>query len=364
MAGDARRAKWALEAHAQPHAISTPAGLYPLHVAAIQGHVQVAQVLMDAQANPSSLDTARGLSPLSMACLGGHREVVNLLLCHHVPLDGPEGDGACPLLHAAYRNFPDICEVLLDAGASPHVTYACSFEPWRVREVQSRKLVNYDWQPVVCGEHRGGVKLDLLRVEGVTALHLAAWHGSTRLCASLIEAHARPSVIDTLERSPLMFAAERGCVEVTSLLVERNASFMADGEGHTAASLAARAGHANVITVLLDTHECEVNMVPWAGGPTMLHMAVYHRQTGVVITLLERRADSNAKLQPGGVTALMLAALRGSSDICQQLLTYQADVNEADVEGASAWLRAALAGRNEVCRLLATYGATEDAREN
>ena len=73
-----------------------------------------------------SKDSAGAISPLSLACLSGQASLVQLLLCASAAMDGPEGHGGAPLLHAAYKNFAKICEILLDAGASPHVAFTQS----------------------------------------------------------------------------------------------------------------------------------------------------------------------------------------------------------------------------------------------
>lgn len=357
MAGDARRVKWSLEAHADPNAVTASVRVRPLHICALQGHVKAARLLIEYEADLAATDTKLGCTPLSAAALAGHREMAGLLISAGAPLDGPEADGAAPLLHAATKNFADVAELLISAGADVNVARRASADPVRVREELDYRNLDGDWQSVLRGT--GRALLDPLKVEGVTPLHVAAWHGSARICAGLLQAGARPASVDLLLRAPLMFAADRGHAEATTLLLERKAAVGANNDGHTAATLAARSGHAAIVRLLLELGGIDANFVAWAGGPTMLHVAAFHGKGGCATLLCEHDADVAAALDPGGLCPLMLAAQQGHVDICRELLGRGAAVNEVDDEGRSAWAHAAGAGRFEVCHLLAGFGASE-----
>jgi len=232
-----------------------------------------------------------------------------------------------------------------------------SLEQARVQEQVSRRNARADWRPVLYGTGRH--LEEPLKVEGVTPLHIAAWNGSVRICEALLSVGARHGCVDVLLRSPLMLAGERGHSEVTTLLLESQAAIGANAEGHSAATLAARAGHAAILRLLLDCSVVDANFVSWAGGPTMLHLAAQFGRGGCVALLCEHQADVGAPLDPGGLCPLMLAADRGHPDICQELIARGAPMDEVDDEGRTAWVHAAAAGRYEVCHLLSGFGACE-----
>ncbi|CAK9115315.1 unnamed protein product [Durusdinium trenchii] len=353
--GDIRLAGWALERH-NPDA-EAKKGWTALHLAAAGGHQDIARALLKQQAQ---VDQAMPVSALSLACLTGKRDVVELLISALAQLDGPDGNGGAPLLHAAYKNRLPICQLLLDSDASAQVSFgpagASRLAP--VRRLRGEGGEGSPrWQEVLC--ESGFTRLEELQYcEGITALHLAAWHGNASLCLALLDAHARPNAQDSVGRTAISLAAQRGHLQSTMLLLEHRAQPQtADATGSTAVGWAAKMGQKPVVELLLE--KMSIDFVPWLGAPTMLHLAAYHGRQGVVAMLLAQHANTDVSLQPGGIRPLMVAAFQGSAEICQLLISSHAHVNQKDEEGATAWQYAALAGHDQVCELLVTFGAVE-----
>lgn len=357
MAGDARRVKWSLQATADPNADAPPVRFKPLHVCAAQGHTHAAQVLIDYEADVGASDNRMGLTPLSMACLAGHREAVRLLICSEAPLDPKEGSGSTPLIHATFKNFADICELLVCSQADVNAAMRQSAAPVRIREALANQNDQGDYMRVLEGSGRALV--EPMRVEGIAPLHLAAFHGSLRMCMCLLDNGARHGTTDVLLRSAIMFAGERGHVEVTSLLLECNAALGANLDGHSAATLATRSGHVGVVEILLSHGVVNPNFATWVGGPMMIHVASFHGRYACAALLCEEEADVDVPLEPDGVCPLMLAASRDHKDVVHLLLKYGATVNDVTAEGKTAWLYAAESGHFCVCNVLSSYGAAE-----
>lgn len=350
--GDVRKASWALE----QHEVGDGKGWSALHLSAAGGHQEVARMLLRkrAEVNPKGLS----VSPLSLACLSGKSSVVELLICSLAKLDGPDQNGGAPLLHAAYKNRMPICQLLLDSGANPQVSFqqsnACLLAP----PGRPANETAHHWQEVL-HDASGIARLeDLHFCQGITALHLAAWHGNATLCTLLLDANAPPNAQDVFARTSLCFAAQRGHREATATLLARKAhSESADWIGHTAASWAAKMGQKDIVQLLLDV--IHPDFVPWFGAPSMLHVAAYHRRMAVVACLLAQHANLEVTLQPGALRPLMVAAFQGSVEICQLLLSHHADVNQKDEQGTTAWQYAALSGHEKTCDLLVAFGASE-----
>lgn len=88
----------------------------PLHVAALKGHVQVAEFLIQRGADVNA-DDVDGWTPLHIAALKGHNDVIKLLLQNHAEVDAGESEGWTALHIAAKGNHPEVVTTLIDAGA-------------------------------------------------------------------------------------------------------------------------------------------------------------------------------------------------------------------------------------------------------
>jgi len=97
-------------------------GYSPLMCAAIQGHLEVCQVLLEAGADPLATDNS-GCNAMHMAARSGKTEVVRMLSANKQLIDAKNERGCTPLISAVYSHL-EVCEVLLKAGANPLATDA------------------------------------------------------------------------------------------------------------------------------------------------------------------------------------------------------------------------------------------------
>jgi ankyrin repeat protein len=167
-----------------------------------------------------------------------------------------------------------------------------------------------------------GVDVNASQVDGMTALHWAAYHDELQVAKSLIKAGANTKAENRYAVTPLSLAATNGNTEMVELLL---------GAG------------ADPNTVL-------------RGGETALMTAARTGRTGPVKALLARGAEVNAKDRKGQ-TALMWAAADGHAEVVEALLAAGAEFRSALPSGFTPLLFAAREGRLEVVRVLLKAGA-------
>ena len=119
-------------------------------------------------------------------------------------------------------------------------------------------------------------------------------------------------------RTPLHFAAERGLIEIVSILLSMGAKKdTADDIGRTALHLAAKHGHIDIVTMLLRAG-ANKDVTDFQGN-TPLHTAVFYCQTKIINTLLQAGANANTTNEHGN-TPLHNAAAFCSAEVVNMLL--------------------------------------------
>lgn len=121
------------------------------------------------------------------------------------------------------------------------------------------------------------------------------------------------------------------------------------------AESAARSGDIAQLKILLQS-DPELVFARLDINETLLHMAARAGHADVVELLLTNKADANAK-DFNGATPLDEAATHGPKDVAQLLLAQGADVNAADNAGWTALHRAAEEGQRDIAELLVAAGA-------
>ena len=239
---------------------------------------------------------------------------------------------------------------------------------------------------------RGGASAEATDADGVTPLQLAALEGHVGVCSALIgEGRAAAGAADAHRRTPLHFAAEEGHAAVVTLLVTHGSPVSAaDCDGMTPLHLAAEKRHAHVAARLLD-HRASTSAAT-AKHATPLHLASRAGDLAVVALLLEHGAsveatDTNGDTPlhqaatPGvarlllehhapvrrrsrwGDTPLHAAAWLGEASVLEQLLDWDAHVDEASAGDArqTPLHLAAWRGQLDAARLLCQRGAAVGA---
>lgn len=387
------------------------AGVKPLAIAAEHGHAEIARLLIDAGADvnePGMLGP-----PIIDAASNGHADVVQLLLERGADPHVTYMADATLLAVAAEANQPAVVPILLKAGVDPNKPGSRERTPiiWAAENGNLQMIRDL---------LAGGAAVDPppetrtitdLTKETGSALTFAAKEGHADIVAELLKAGADPTWVDRQGRTAyewakknkhdgvlaalraagaikhegtsladLLAAAEAGDVNGVRKAIQAGvdvngvdkAVFDEDARGAVAGGLpalvlAARAGHGEVVRLLLE-HGAKIDELSqnWKGGrrPALTfaaeagHISVVQQLLDAGATVTLPGQEYNGKTG----TALHYAARSGHADIVRLLLSRGADAN--DKSGGEMPLHAAARnGHLEAIKALVDGGAKIESKE-
>jgi len=226
------------------------------HVLAANSHIRALHQVLEAVEwiHVESSDKY-GRTPLSVAAELGVIASVSFLVAHGADVGSLDHRGFTPLYWAIARGQTSSVHCLLRAKSDLSI------------RAKWRGVRGYNSLLVACREGHLDIARTLLEeradikseVGGISSLHLAAREARSDIVALLLaymaEAGARESTI--LQRTPLMYAAESGCLAGVSLLVAAKAKYdRKDTRGWTCIDYCrAGAASAHVSNAILDVFD-------------------------------------------------------------------------------------------------------------
>ncbi|HET9705165.1 MAG TPA: ankyrin repeat domain-containing protein [Vicinamibacterales bacterium] len=321
---------------------TTRLGTYtPLYLASQQGHAKVIQALVKAGADLKA-GTPNGTTPLMVAAASGDVDSVRTLLDHGAEINGRDGvRWQTPVMYAAANNRAAVIELLASKGADLTLTS-------KVSDLAnlSREGAGFGGNPQVPGGPRP--------VEGQGApARRAPMPGIDRNYSlnELIVAHGG--------LTPLLYAVRQGFDESTAALLKAGADVnkASAGDGTPPLLMAIINGHFDIAKTLID-HGADVTVTSAQGvGPLFAVLniewapkALYpqpqaHKQQklsylDLMKVLIDKGADVNARVK-------MKVWYSG----------YSFDLSGVDEIGASVFWRAAYASDIAAMKLLVANGA-------
>ncbi|RYZ11652.1 MAG: ankyrin repeat domain-containing protein [Comamonadaceae bacterium] len=151
------------------------------------------------------------------------------------------------------------------------------------------------------------------RIQGRTAMHVAALNNEPSMVERLTAARADPDLPDDGGKSPLLHACLHGLSHSVRVLLDSPGVDAGQGDlhGFTPLMAAASNGHGDIVRQLLSTHAFLAFDVD-RQGRSALHWAAAAGHENVVAALLANDlVDVDAQDEPLGRTALMLAIQKG-----------------------------------------------------
>ncbi len=366
--GHAGTARLLLEAGANPGATTRNGAYTPLHLASQSGNASIVRDLLAAGADPNAPTSTGSAVPLHFAAASGSGETVTALINGGADVDAVDDAwGQTPLMFAASYNRIDAMRALIENGANVGITSKvvdiqaraqsdrldrqrrnqamqgetppntrpaardktaeeqkaeaeqrlATLEQMAQRESEGRMIE--EPEPLSYGELVGGQG-------GLTALLHATREGHKEATALLLEAGADIDQVSAGDHtSPILMALINGNFDLAMDLFERGAN------GDLASD-----GGATPLFAVINTH--------WAPKSRYPQQHAYTQQNAdylaVMRTLLEGGVDPNQRLEKH-----------------LWYVSYNFDLLQIDMKGATPFWRAAYSLDIEAMRLLVAFGA-------
>lgn len=345
-----------------------------------------------AHAAPCGVTTGKSASTLLLyfARTGDARNV-RCLLDNGADANAANSAGVTALMSAAGAGRAEVVRVLLEKGAEVNAVA----QDGTTAQILASRNGHADIVRLLTG--KGGRAADGLPCDSRTSesmpipLLYSAGFGDTKNLTCLLDNGANVNTInDKTGSTALMVAARAGNANAVRLLIERGADVNAvDKEGGTALKNAARIGHTDVVRVLLEKG-ADVNAVTQDSLTVRILAARKDKELAGIVRLLMEHGAQLDIASPGGVpaqdsaaghhneiaaspcdtriseasfpTPLLYSTRNGDIKNLRCLLEHGADVNAMDNKtGYSALMVAGLSDQAEAARLLIEKGANINA---
>ena len=205
-------------------------------------------------------------------------------------------------------------------------------------------------------------ELDIQDKSGKTALMTACDHMHKELVGLLLSKGADPNLKDNQLNTVLHFAARNGSLEMTQMLIDKNAAITSNSDDLTPLHLATRTAKGNIeLTLLLINKGADINHKSKITGETPLLNAML-AGNDQLIDLLVLNGANTIDRDKYNVTTYMLAAKSNKLKMIYDLSGKGMQVNEKAEDGMTVLHYAAMSGNREMIEYLISQGADIHAK--
>eukprot|EP00933_Yihiella_yeosuensis_P029016 TRINITY_DN22755_c0_g1_i1.p1 TRINITY_DN22755_c0_g1~~TRINITY_DN22755_c0_g1_i1.p1 ORF type:complete len:652 (-),score=115.86 TRINITY_DN22755_c0_g1_i1:99-1934(-) len=317
---------------------ATEKGFIPLHLAASEGHVDLARFLINGQKASANVKNSDGDTPLHLAIHRGHGQMARLLLSTGgAEVNSRNNAGAAPIHLATEAGNLDLVRLLIELG--------------------------------------GSETADLPAKNGQRPLHLATSPNShAEVAMFLIKSAASVSAETDAGETPLQLAVTAGNADLVHLLLTMGCVSEVTAltrAGLTLLHIAACHNHAETLQLLITCGGADINAVG-SGGETALHMAALHGSPDAARVLINSGAEvdplTREECTPLYVSVYTMSSLdyvlpgcdNNFLQVIELLLHSKAQPCKATRMGTSAMDVTAYFGQDNLTDLLKLFGGKEN----
>ena len=245
-------------------------GYTALHIAALEGHKEIAKLLIEKGADLNIQDVS-GVTPLIYAVMNLHNEVAELLIDNNAALDIESNHGRTALFYAVEENNKEMQESLIDKGAKINIDVAVTMGDIE----RTKELI------------RNGIDLNTPISGYQTLLTLAVHFGQIEIAQLLIDNGIDVNKGFLEHQYPIVQAIETNNDDMLKMLLKNGAAI--NIKATTALHIASRIGLENIAKILID-NGANVNEKD-SSGKTPLREACYYGDKETIRLFLEHGAD-------------------------------------------------------------------------
>ena len=359
-------------------------GLTALHFSATSGSYELVKLFVD-KGTDIHLKTENGMNCLHIASHHGHLNLCKILINkYEFDLHMADNDGLTSLHYSAKIGSYDLVKFLADKGADIHLKTITGFNCLHLATISGhlnlcRKLINkhnFDVHmtnnegltALHCSAHNGsyelfkffvdnGADIDLETNTGFNCLHIAASNGHLNLCKKLINEHKFDvHMTDNEGSTALHRSAQNGSYKlITFFTAEGIDIFHKTTCGMNCLHIASLFGHLNLCKTLIDIHNFDIHITNNIGF-TALHCSAQNGSYELLMLFVEKGTNILSKTKTG-MNCLHIAALNGHLNLCKTLINkHKFDLNMTDSQGLTALHFSIENGSYELVKLIVDKG--------